>query len=44
MIERTETYVQACVRTLGIRPTSLPSIGTERGLRQVTGSRAVTAS
>jgi hypothetical protein len=39
MIERTETYVEASVRTLDIRPTSLSSIGTERGLRQLTGSK-----
>ena len=39
LIERTETYVEASVRTLGIWPTSLSPSGTERGLRQVTGSK-----
>jgi len=39
LIERTETYVEASMRTLGIRPTSLSPSGTERGLRQVTGSK-----
>jgi hypothetical protein len=31
MIERTETYVEASVRTLGIRPTSLDAILAEVG-------------
>jgi hypothetical protein len=39
MIVRTETYVEASVRTLCIRPTSCSPSGTEHGLRQVTGSK-----
>jgi arylsulfatase A-like enzyme len=39
LVEYIETYVEASVRTLGIRPTSRSPIGTERGLREVTGSK-----
>ena len=39
LFERTETYVEASVRTLGLRPTSRSPRGTERGLRQVTGTK-----
>jgi arylsulfatase A-like enzyme len=39
LIECTEIYIEASVRTLGIRPTSCSPIGTERGLREVTGSK-----
>jgi hypothetical protein len=39
LIERTETYMEASVRTFGIRPTSLSPSGVERGLRQVTASK-----
>ena len=39
LIECTETYIEVSVRTLGIRPTSRSPSGTERGLRQVTGSK-----
>ncbi|MGO9158581.1 sulfatase family protein [Mycobacterium sp.] len=39
LFERAEIYVEASVRTLGLRPTSRSSRGTERGLRQVTGTK-----
>ena len=38
LIERSETYVTECIRTLGIRPTSRSPFATERGVREVTGS------
>jgi arylsulfatase A-like enzyme len=39
LFERTETYVEASVKLLGVRPTECSPIGTERGVRQVTGSK-----
>ncbi len=39
LFERSEIYVEASVRILGIRPTSRSPMGTERGLRQVTGPK-----
>jgi arylsulfatase A-like enzyme len=39
LFECIETYVEASVRILGIRPTSRSPRGTERGLRHVTGSK-----
>ena len=39
LFERTEIYVEASVRILGVRPTESSPIGTERGLREVTGSK-----
>jgi arylsulfatase A-like enzyme len=39
LFERTETYVEASVRILGVRPTECSPIGTERGIRQVAGSK-----
>jgi hypothetical protein len=39
LVERTETYVEASLRTLGVRPTSRSPRGTERGVRQVTGTK-----
>jgi arylsulfatase A-like enzyme len=39
LLECTETYVEASVRTLGVRPTSRSPLGIERGLRQVTGAK-----
>jgi arylsulfatase A-like enzyme len=39
LIERTETYVEVSVRVLGLRPTSRSPRGSERGCRQVTGTK-----
>ena len=39
LTECTETYIEATVRILGVRPSSRSPSGTERGLRQVTGSK-----
>jgi len=39
LVECTETYVETTVKILGVRPTSRSPRGTERGLRQVTGSK-----
>jgi hypothetical protein len=39
LFERTETYVEASMRTLGVRPTPRSPRGTERGVRQVTGTK-----
>jgi arylsulfatase A-like enzyme len=39
LFERSETYVEASVRILGLRPTSRSPRGTERGVRQVTGTK-----
>jgi arylsulfatase A-like enzyme len=39
LVECSETYVEASVRTLGIRPSPRSPMGTERGLREVTGSK-----
>jgi hypothetical protein len=39
LVECTETYVEASVRILGIRPTSRSPIGTERGLRELTSAQ-----
>ena len=37
--ECTESYVEATVRALGVRPTARSPIGIDRGLREVTGSK-----
>jgi arylsulfatase A-like enzyme len=37
LVECIETYVEATVRTLGVRPTSQSPIGIHRGLRELTG-------
>lgn len=39
LVERTEVYVEATVKTLGVKPTSRSPHGTERGMRQVIGSK-----
>jgi arylsulfatase A-like enzyme len=39
LIERSENYVEASVRILGVRPNSRSPGGTERGLRQVTRTK-----
>ena len=37
--ECTESYVEATLRALGVRPTAQSPIGIDRGLREVTGSK-----
>jgi arylsulfatase A-like enzyme len=39
LVEVSETYIEATVRTLGVRPTSQSPIGLHRGLRETTGAK-----
>jgi len=38
-VETVETYIEATVRDLGVRPTAQSPIGIHRGLRELTGSK-----
>jgi hypothetical protein len=38
LVEVSEAYIEATVRTLGVRPTSQSPMGIHRGLRELTGT------